>query len=455
MEGGVTSIGWCAFSGCRKLSNISIPDSVTTVGSDAFDWTAWENNQTGMIYAGKVAYAHRCSGYDKSSIILREDTVSICPNAFEHCKHIESITIPENMTSISQSAFYGCRNLKNINLHGNITSIEYGAFEFCESLTDLTIPESVTSIGGFAFYGCTNFENITIPENVTSIGLHAFEDTAWFDNQPDGMIYINKIAYRFKGDMPENTSMTLREDTDSISGGAFESCENLTSIIIPDNVTDIGEYTFFECPNLANIEIPNSVTSIGEATFYACTSLNRITIPQNTTSIGNFAFTDCMSLESISIPGSVKSIGNSAFYGCEKLGNITIPQSVTNIGKYAFGYYFYSDEGAEGDGYYADLKYNNRTIYGYANTAAEIYANDNIISFIPLTELLIGDLNNDGKIDTVDVILLAKYIAGRIDLTEIQKIYARTIGGGDTINSDCLIVLIKFLIGDIETLPIQ
>ncbi len=117
---------------------------------------------------------------------------------------------------------------------------------------------------------------------------------------------------------------------------AFENCDKLSCITIPDSVTSIGKYAFKDCDILKIIKIPDSVTSIEDYVFFACESINNITIPDSVTSIGDFAFFGCDSLTSITIPDSVTSIGVRAFSYCARLGRVTIPDSVTSIGDRAF-----------------------------------------------------------------------------------------------------------------------
>ena len=121
----------------------------------------------------------------------------------------------------------------------------------------------------------------------------------------------------------------------SIGERAFESCEDLSSITIPNSVTSIEYFAFYRCLSLTNITIGNSVTSIGDLAFRECTSLASITIPDSVTSIGDNAFDACTSLSSITIGNSVTSIGDLAFYGCS-MTSITIPNSVTSIGERVF-----------------------------------------------------------------------------------------------------------------------
>ena len=218
----------------------------------------------------------------------------------------------------------------------SVTSIGESAFNRCHKLTTITIPESVTSIGNYAFDGCSSLTAINIPEGVTSIGGRAFGGTAWYNNLPDGVVYIGKVLYEYKGTMPANSSIEVREGTVSISPYAFDGCSSLKSITIPEGVTSIGEYTFYNCSSLTAITIPEGVTSIERAAFSGCSSLKSITIPEGVTSIGNYAFAYCSSLTKINIPEGVTSIGSYAFDECSSLKSITIPEGVTSISDWAF-----------------------------------------------------------------------------------------------------------------------
>ena len=385
----VTSIGQSAFWSCTGLTSVTIPDSVTSIGSSAFYNTAWYNNQSaGLVYAGQVAYKYKGTMSSNTSIVLKEGTLGIADYAFAGCTGLTSVTIPDSVTSIGGSAFSDCTGLTSITIPDSVTSIGGSAFGGCTGLTSITIPDSVTSIGGSAFGGCTGLTtvnwnatactithsgvssifnncsnivtvnigdnvkiipsyafrdctgltNITIPDSVTSIGGGAFDNTLWYDDQPDGLVYAGKVAYTYKGTMPSNTSIVLEEGTLGIADYAFEGCTGLTSITIPDSVTSIGSSAFLGCTGLTSVTIGGSVTSIGSSAFRNCTGLTRVTIPDSVTSIGEHAFQNCTGLTSITIGGSVTSIGSTAFYGCKGLTSITIPNSVTSIDSYAFFY---------------------------------------------------------------------------------------------------------------------
>ena len=333
---GVTSIGDYTFYGCKSLTSITIPCSVTSIGYKAFDF---------------------CKNL--TNITIPDSVTSISDDAFSNCENLTDITIPDSVTSIGSRAFYGCKSLTSITIPNGVTSIGGSVFEDCTSLTSITIPNSVTSIGNYTFYGCTSLTSITIPDSVisigwcafydcasltsitipnsiTSIGLEAFDNTPWYDSKPDGIVYIGKILYRYKGDMPANTNIVIPDSVASIGYRAFYMCTNLTSITIPNSVTSIEESAFECCKGLTSITIPNSVTSIEESAFECCKGLTSVTIPDSVKSIGGDVFFGCDSLTSITIPDSVTSVGQSAFEYCESLTSITIPNSVISIGWSAF-----------------------------------------------------------------------------------------------------------------------
>ena len=219
----VTSIGDNAFSGCESLTDIVIPDSVTSIGKSAFE---------------------DCSSL--SSVVIPDDVTSIGDWAFDGCSSLNSVVIPDVITSIGDGAFWGCTSLTDIVIPDSVTSIGDNAFEYCSSLTSLVIPDSVTSIGDNAFWGCTSLTDIVIPDGITSIGDGAFSDCRSLSN------------------------IVIPDSVTRIGNGAFDNCSSLRSVVISDSVTSIGNNAFSGCYSLCSVVIPDGVTSIGESAFYEC-----------------------------------------------------------------------------------------------------------------------------------------------------------------------------------------
>ena len=298
----VTEIGWSAFEGCTALTSVTF--NATNCKSPGRTYEAWFQDcpLTSLVIGNDVKSIPACLAYYQTrltTVTIPNSVISIGWYAFVGCTGLTSVTIPNSVTEIGYDAFSGCTGLTSVTIPNSVTTIGYDAFSGCTGLTSVTIPNSVTTIGGSAFrdctgltsvtipnsvtsigesafYGCTALTSVTIPNSVTEIGRFAFEGTPWYNNQPDGVVYIGKMAYKFKGEMASGTAINIKEGTVSICPSAFEGCTALTSVTIPNSVTTIGYDTFRGCTGLTSVTIPKSVTSIGGSAFSGCTGLKKI-----------------------------------------------------------------------------------------------------------------------------------------------------------------------------------
>ena len=340
---------------------MTIPDSVTSIGSSAFSNTAYyndENNwENGILYIGKYLIDTKLIyGYNYT---IKDGTLVIADSAFSNHSSLTSITIPNSVTSIGNEAFYYCSGLKSLTIPDSVTSIGSEAFLNCSGLTSVTIGNGLKSIGYHAFYGCSKVTSVYYQGNIAgwcTIGglsetwLHW---TLYIGGQalknitiPDSVSRIESSAFYGCSGL---TSVTIPDSVTSIGNSAFRNCSGLTSVTIGNGVKSIEEYAFYNCSNLKSVAIGNGVTSIEQYAFHDTAYYNdesnredgvlyigkylidakttlagEYTIKEGTLAIATTAFSGCSGLTSISIPDSVTSIGSSAFFGCSGLAGVYI-----------------------------------------------------------------------------------------------------------------------------------
>lgn len=240
--------------------------------------------------------------------------------------------------------------MSSITIPNSVVSIGSGAFQGCSGLTTITIPNSVVSIGSGAFSGCSGLTTINIPNSVMNIGSGAFDDTPWYDNQPEGLVYAGKVAYKYKGTMPDNTSIELLYGTIGVAQLCFADCFTLVSITIPESVKCIYDNSFYRCYSLKSVTLnskyivsdSNGILSSSSAPSYLYsyslfgTQVKDLSIGGNVTKISKSAFSHIDSLATVNIYADIDTIGENAFYDCPKITSISLPNSLKYIGSYAF-----------------------------------------------------------------------------------------------------------------------
>ncbi len=350
----VTCIGSYAFDSCSGLTSLNLPSSVVTIENGAFNGCSGLTELTipdSVTNIGNWAFSD-CAGL--TSITIGSGVTSLGSTAFDGCLALSSLVINASIDYENQSSSYFDDCGKNsgsvkVTFGDKVTRIPAYMFERCENLTSVTIPDSVTSIGKWAFIGCSSLKSITIPSGVTSIEEFVF----------DGCTSL--------------TSVTIPNGVTSIGDAAFADCTGLTSVTIPDSVTSIGQAAFASCEHLTSVTIPADVTSIEDRVFNGCAALADVTIPNGVTSIGQYAFANCTSLPSVSIPASVTEIGPCAFDGCAGLTKITILNPKCGIP------WLVNDSDTNFETIPAKT-----TIYGYDDSTAEAYAKKNGNKFVSL-----------------------------------------------------------------------
>lgn len=322
----VVALGDWAFTNCTELTEITIPNSVISIGTIS-------------------------GGYDGHG-------------TFSGCTGLAGIILPESLRVIGNNAFEDCSGLTDVQLPESLRVIGNHAFGHCENLTEIIIPEGVTEIGDDAFGSCYNLYRVEAPNSLLIIGSDAFSDTKWYKNQLDGFVYVGKVLYHYKGTIADNTELLIPEDVISIADEAFhvyeyydpelgtyvaDNYDGLISLIIPNNVRYIGEFAFtgYECKNLKKIFIGNGVEEVRPDAFGNNANLTDVTISEGVKVIGEQMFAGCSSLKEVTIPNSVEEIRHRAFSvfydgsypdgpACTSLTTVTIGSGVKKIEEDAF-----------------------------------------------------------------------------------------------------------------------
>ena len=368
---GVTDVGDLAFGLCSSLKKVSLPEGLKSIGAFAFGYAdpGPRNKLTEITIPSSVTSIGECAFLNAAleSIVIPNDVETIGDSAFytETLKEVsmpivEGISFydvfynPEKVEITSGNAvpneyFYDdhdrVNSLKSVILPKSIASIGNGAFYNCSSLTEITIPSSVTSIGDSAF-SYTAVESILIPKSVETIGFGAFAfcPLKAYSVEVDNANYASKGGVLYNSDCSKliaypagaATSFEIPSGVTEIGDAAFYGCVLLTDVTIPNSVTTIGNSAFNRCKSLKSVSIPGTVTSIGDYAFLSCDGLTSIVIPNSVTSIGDYSFANCEKLENVTLSGNLTKIAKDSFCGCTGLASIIIPESVTSIDDCAF-----------------------------------------------------------------------------------------------------------------------
>ena len=261
-------------------------------------------------------------------------------SAFEECGALTRVSNAQGLMGIGFYTFCGCSSLSDFTFAQGLTNIGMGAF-IGTAITKATIPEGVSNLQGYTFYNCTSLAEIVLPESLDTLYLGSLDNTAWYNAQPDGVVYIGNFVYGYKGEMPKNTKLVIPSGITKMAfRDTFKNQKNLVSVTLPEGFTEIQEATFYGCKNLSEVILPEGITTIWQNAFYGCTSLQEIILPKSLQKMYEGAFYRC-GFEQIVLTEAMLSIGAAGdnvgvFEACKNLREIVIPQNIATIGSRCF-----------------------------------------------------------------------------------------------------------------------
>ena len=328
----VTRIGNSAFSSCRELTMVDIPDGVTSIDNYAF---------------------YFCTSLEVIELPNSLERLGVM--SFFNCTSLTSLYIPRNLTEIGRNALGGCISITNYMCSGmnpyfktvggviytkdmtqivayppaaiatsyvipsTVTTIEQRTFNYANNLTEVTIPESVTWVGPAAFMECDGLVSLNFPDGVQHIGASGF---CGCDNlvQVHLPASLDTITNSMCSELSALTEITIPRNVKYIDNFAFYKSSGFVNITFEEGscLQAIGERVFEECSSLEYFDMPNTVTTIGSEIFGNCSSLKHAHLSDNLTSMGNSTFWECTSLLEGEVPGGLTSIHN-LFIRCTSL----------------------------------------------------------------------------------------------------------------------------------------
>ena len=318
----VTEIGSYAFDGCTALETVDLPETAA-VGTYAFSGciglTDFITGSGGKILLGspnwedlvvpegiEVIDSGSISGDNVKTVTMSSSVKTINISGFRNCA-MESIVLSDDLQVLDDRAFDGCKNLKEVTIPASLTYLSNSLFNSCESLENVNIHDSVTHFGQSVFSNCKALKEFTIGPAVTNMGARVFQNSG-----------------------VEN--VIIAAQLDALPDYTFYGCDSLKVVEFPATVTAIGTYAFNGCSELTDVDLIN-VVSIGNSAFRSCEKLAEVDL-QNATSIGQFAFNSC-GLISVDL-SKVETIGNQAFRNCKSLITVDFPSNLKVIPSYAF-----------------------------------------------------------------------------------------------------------------------
>jgi len=301
-----------AFANCKKLKNVTIPTTITSIPTAAF---------------------YQCEGLKTITIPATVESVGMY--AFYGCTNLKEATLPADLKELGAGAFYGCGNLEKQVLSSAITTIPKACFFTCHNLKDIEIPSTVIAIEDGAFAGCAELEKITLPEGLEKLGEEAFAGCLKLEKIviPEKIVTVSKGAFR---ECSHLLSVDFPQNLYAIDDEAFKGCLQLEKIALPKMLFRVGTSAFEGCQNMVSLSTEQRLYTISDRAFYGCIRLEEISFYEMLEELGVSAFEGCINLRKVRLNDRLLKVSDNAFAGCRTLEELHLPEYVVEIGANAF-----------------------------------------------------------------------------------------------------------------------
>lgn len=331
---GVERIDANAFANCESLQEVVIPASVTSIGSGAFAGCpnlthvgVQENDsitvEDGILVADGNKAIYYVGDPTDGTVTIPEGITSIERNAFSYAQ-IGKLVVPSTVTSVAQNAFSNCL-IREVDYRPSVDNVPRQAFANSARLTSVTFAQNVTKFDQQAFNHCTSLSSVTIEANEITLANNAFYYCQSLTSFPfEKVTESGENCFSFAGIQ----SYTFPAGTTEIKANEFDNWNSLQRIELLPGITTIGDSAFDGCESLTEVVIPDDseLTYIGERAF-AGTKITEVDLTKcvRLKKIGNEAYSGCSLVTSVKLPANLHAIGFGAFSGCVTLETYESP----------------------------------------------------------------------------------------------------------------------------------
>lgn len=347
--GVVTECNDYLLAGCSAVENLTLPESLVTVGNHTF------SDMTSLQYCRMFNNVESVGAYgfagdvNLTDLTFSKKVKTLRNNLFRNCTSLPTFTVHPAVTSIEDNAFMNCSSLATLSftdsqdllnigrrndggsyaamfsdspvqslylsrwLIYNIDEESYAPFYNCTTLTDLRFGQTLGDIGKYLFENCTSLESVNIP-GVESIGEKAFNNCSSL------------------------SSLAFNTGTKSLGEQTFANCVSLKNVALPSSVVSVSDGCFMNDNSLVTLDLGTSLEIIGPSAFSGCNSLSELNFPKSLYGLGVESFKNCTALPYVTIPDGCRlsSIGARAFQGCTGIEWVSLSDRITSLGANSF-----------------------------------------------------------------------------------------------------------------------